>query len=234
MAKTDNNRKRDIISKIQYTSACIVAYVQGKYRVRLFLRTDIKYFLQEYGTSPERRAAIMSKTVPGGRPNYGQFEERYTCCNSNELLACLRREALRTRRHTIPLLENRRGSQLLISVSKEGERSSPSLLTVQKLVWLLFSRREVYATGNHVYKVLGYGGEHLADSVFKLFRMFVNILILQFIIPLNLGLFQYSAPSKHGLMPRFFCINSSAFCLRLFFSCKTGVIERFIGVSASH
>lgn len=126
MAKTDNNRKRDIISKIQYTSACIVAYVQGKYRVRLFLRTDIKYFLQEYGTSPERRAAIMSKTVPGGRPNYGQFEERYTCCNSNELLACLRREALRTRRHTIPLLENRRGSQLLISVSKEGERSSPS------------------------------------------------------------------------------------------------------------
>jgi len=105
---------------------------------------------------------------------------------------------------------------------------------VQKLVWLLFSRREVYATGNHVYKVLGYGGEHLADSVFKLFRMFVNILILQFIIPLNLGLFQYSAPSKHGLMPRFFCINSSAFCLRLFFSCKTGVIERFIGVSASH
>ena len=105
MAKTDNNRKRDIISKIQYTSACIVAYVQGKYRVRLFLRTDIKYFLQEYGTSPERRAAIMSKTVPGGRPNYGQFEERYTCCNSNELLACLRREALRTRRHTIPLLK---------------------------------------------------------------------------------------------------------------------------------
>ncbi len=90
----------------------------------------------------------------------------------------------------------------------------------------------MYATGNHVYKVLGYGGEHLADSVFKLFRMFVNILILQFIIPLNLGLFQYSAPSKHGLMPRFFCINSSAFCLRLFFSCKTGVIERFIGVSA--
>lgn len=94
MVKTDNNRKRDIISKIQYPSACIVAYVQGKYRVRLFLRTDIKYFLQEYDASPERRAAIMSKTVPGGRPNYGQFEERYTCCNSNELLACLRREAL--------------------------------------------------------------------------------------------------------------------------------------------
>ena len=124
----------------------------------------------------------------------------------------------------------------LAVINKRQQRRGAKLpqLTVQKLVWLLFSRREVYATGNHVCKVLGYGGEHLADSVFKLFRMFVNILILQFIIPLNLGLFQYSAPSKHGLMPRFFCINSSAFCLRLFFSCKTGVIERFIGVSASH
>lgn len=115
MLSEDNNRKKDIISKIKEPSACIVSYVDDTYRVRLFLRTNIKHFLQEYDTSPERRAAILAKTVEGGHPNLGWFEEHYICYNFNELLACLRREVLKHREHTLPLKEGKRGSKLWIN-----------------------------------------------------------------------------------------------------------------------
>ncbi len=112
MPSADNNRKKDIVSKIKEPAACIVAHVNGEYRVRLFLHTNISYFMQEYDASPERRAAILAKTVPGGRPNLGWFEEHYICRSTNELLACLRREVRKYRKHTIPLMERRRGVEL--------------------------------------------------------------------------------------------------------------------------
>ena len=77
MTSAENNIKKDVISKIKEPAACIVAHVNGEYRVRLFLHTNISYFMQEYDASPERRAAILAKTVPGGRPNLGWFEEHY-------------------------------------------------------------------------------------------------------------------------------------------------------------
>lgn len=120
MSSDDNHRKSDIISKIKEPAACVVSYVGGAYRVRLFLRTNTEYFLREYDASPERRAALLSKAVEGGHPNWGWFEEHYICYSANELLACLRRDVIRDREHTLPLREKRKGSILWVS-SPSGE-----------------------------------------------------------------------------------------------------------------
>lgn len=120
MLSDDNNCKKDVISKIKEPAACIVAYVNGAYRVRLFLCTEITHFMQEYDADPERRAAILAKTVEGGHPNWGWFEEHYICRSVKELLACLRREVLRDRQHTVPLRKAQRGVRLWVS-SPSGE-----------------------------------------------------------------------------------------------------------------
>ena len=112
MTSAENNIKKDIISKIKEPSACMLAYVNGEYRVRLFLHENARYFLQEYYASPERRAAMLALSTPETWAYLGRFEERYTCHNVNELLACLRREVTKYRKHTAPLRKKHRGSYI--------------------------------------------------------------------------------------------------------------------------
>lgn len=103
MTGAQNNRKQDIVSKIKEPHACMLAYVNGEYRIRLYRCANMGYVLQECFASPERRAALCAASTADSPPHRGWFEERYICRNADELLACLYREAVKSKPYTVPL-----------------------------------------------------------------------------------------------------------------------------------
>lgn len=103
MTRAQNGTKQNIVAKIKEPNACMLAYVGGEYRVRLYRRTNLGYAMQEYFASPERRAAMYALSTADSPPHRGWIEERYICRNADELLACLHREAVKNHPYTWPL-----------------------------------------------------------------------------------------------------------------------------------